>query len=505
MQVFSKDWFKEVATKPEHVGKTYSDPKLAGLSIYVANDHTITYQFRATIRGKRLSRKLDKFYHPTDYTAQDARDDAARLKLQWIDSGGAPKKNALLFGGLLDYYKGKRLGGDPLAQGKKKGMPKDWEKQTTRFHEMVKPLLARDAQSVTREEILDCKLKYLLTMPSNRGKDIAKGDAIDDRSLGPMTRCISQAFEYCADEDLITHKIARAITSDTYGGRTRFLLPGEIQRMGPVMDALPDDGGLFLRFQRATGARVSSSLAMRFDELDDVRDIPLPTGGTTRVVIWSTIVKGGKPGLLQLVGEAVRIIEHFRAQREEEFNALCKEHPNRKHKKRETVFPDKVVAMWTNSASDTQRAMEVAAGGLSPFHRHDGGRRTLATYFRYVDARQGHVSMALTHTTTSKTNAKQEPEAAAVTARYTINDSLGDSVADNNYVDTFDDDSSVEVVLAHLRVQELFRQMEQGELSPTLKRIQTTLAMGPKARAMMKDHDVSKELIGIVEAKTKSK
>lgn len=497
---FTPRWMEQIRNDTSLRGKPITVPGAKGLSFRVHADGGISFDVRATVSingvSKRYSVTLDDTYDAKAFTLEDAREAANALKRDWKKNGIVPVTDAETFEQFIETFKRACLSNDKLAKSKRSkkggGLADDWGDQEKKIKKMLAPLMQTPITRITRKAILECKVNHIHDIAKAKGKALDPNAPLDDRPLRQAFVQIIRILTYAYRLDLIQHKETVGLECDTYDGRLRFLLPGELQRLFPVFDKLPNENGLLLRFLLLTGVRIDNALTMRFDAVTK-RELDLPNGGTCPSLIWRVTVKRGKASLLVLVGEAMRIVEHFRKQRDESGD------------ERATVFTPEIISLWKNSASVKQREIEEAAGGLARFHRHDFGRRTLATYFRYVDARQGHVSMALTHTTGGGKAQSDGPQAAAVTEVYTINDSLGASPTDNSYVKTFDSGESIEVVLAHLRVQELFRQIERGELSPTLKRIAQTLAMGPNCEAMMKAHKVDAALIDIVEAKKKPK
>lgn len=471
-------------------GRYYADAEVKGLRGWLAKDGTLTFTMRTKIKGAEPT-PLGA-YHPEKNNLEKVRAAANLLRFEWsqlkTDPLAAAKKrraaNIPTLRELIVRYRKARLSGDKLAGGRAKGLPKDWDEQVKRFEMIVADLLDLLVSHITREQILECTSKYI--------QNALHRDPLDDKSLRGMMGTVAPMFGYAAAMQWMEYSETVKLVPEPYPPRTRFLLPGELQRIPDAWDSLPDDGGCFPRFIFNSGCRPGMVHELEWADVDPQVRTLTERGVTAEVAVWrvpESKMKAGYPSIVLLVGEALAIYRKFKA----EYEA----HPD---EGRTTVFPMRILRMWEHNGARWQKLVNERSG-TDEWYRHDL-RRTLATYLKYLRLSQGAVSLALSHTLEGeRSNPFQRADrAAAATAVYTVDD--------NDSIDALDDDPDLptdgndmqRIAFANLRAQALFLQFRRGERTALVKEIETKIALGPKANAMIARYGIHRTLIDITAA-----
>jgi hypothetical protein len=210
-------------------------------------------------------------------------------------------------------------------------------------------------------------------------------------------------------------------------------------------------------------------------------------------------------GIITLVGESLELVEYLEKKLEESEKARVKRNDKRE-KPRTLLFPSAIVSMWKNASSETQRAIEMAAG-VTEFHRHDL-RRTIATYLGYVDAPESLVSSVLSHTKSKSRAQRGKDEGAQATKIYKRNDTNSQTMSEAAALSKADTNQRTEVARALLLAQALLRDIEAGKLTPRLVEIQDMMGGGDQAGEMIDRYEVNPAFINIespVKAKATAK
>lgn len=526
-------FLKKLGTKPEHIGETYRDTKEEGLSVRTGKNGKLSFYIRMSLDNG--DRPETSFYKCRPAEVDQERLDkiielAQDQKREWRKRGVVAEKTGHPLREVLDLAtalkrKGDRDIGRRRGVSKTGGLPKEWLKTYDKFRAMCPELLDRPVETITRAEYKACQEREALKQDHARGGSLTKDDYLMDKikSQRPMWANVIQALDYASDEGWITPKEIKNLVPLPYDPRTRFLLPGEWQIVAPLIDKLPRDGGMMLRFLLATGARLGQALAMKWADIDAIEKIKTPDGQEHDTRLWRIPLQKHNVGLTMLIGDSLAIVNHFKLHRDieqkaeqeaENERARNVKRESKKIPKRDTVFPAEVISMWRRNASRHQRKLDEKVDvetddddieselGISRWTRHDL-RRTKATYSKYVRTSQYHVSKMLSHETKASTATGQD--AALVTDRYTMDDAYTEQIGTDDDIDT-DDDYSADIALAHLRVQALFRQMERGELSPVLARIQKVLGGvgGVNTNKMRVRYGIHASLIKIKEVTPKA-
>ncbi|HKE93884.1 MAG TPA: hypothetical protein VKB34_06240, partial [Povalibacter sp.] len=362
---------------PTLTGRYYSDAEVQGMRGWLADDGSITFSVRAKINGKPVSCPLGTF-HPTIFTLDMARAKARKQKVEWEQHGwhGRTHEPMPTLEEFIKKYRALRLSGDPLVQGRAKGLPKEWDEQIKKFKTICKELLPLPLSAITREMILQCKAEHL----AREGTD-----PLEDRKLRHMMATVAKMLKLAVVKKWMDYAETIKLVPAAYADRTRFLLPGELQRIPAAWDQLPDEGGLFCRFIFATGCRPGMVHELEWADIDPTIRTLTDHGTTIEVGVWRVPpdkMKAGFPALVLLVGEALAIYRKFKADLE-----------TNPRKGETTVFPQRILKMWENNGGRWQRQVD-GWSGTHDWYRHDL-RRTLATYLKYLRLTQMEVSLAL--------------------------------------------------------------------------------------------------------------
>jgi hypothetical protein len=239
---------------------------------------------------------------------------------------------------------------------------------------------------------------------------------------------------------------------------------------------------------RATGVRAETALGMEWDEcawgnFETFRDFD---GNTQQFLTWIVPRRVGRmkgrgkaegedtPRRVLLTGDSLRILHVLRAAWE-----------RRKDADDNHVFSKKTRNMWRSRRSKVQRAIEKQMGTpkKARWNRYTL-RKTHSTYLSYLQCPKHLVSMSLTHTPSGD-------GAADVTAiHYDHSDAMRATSGDLH-------DPLVQLGPWHIRLHKLFRDMESGNTSGDLGRIQPALRTGDKSTNMRERYTVDVKLIEV--------
>ena len=463
----------------------------AGLRAYHATDNSVNFRIRVKLKGKDRTEKLGT-YDPDKFNLKAARKKANWTRCDWEQNGMDEPAAVLTLDEVFAEWHKLRVAKDPLVAGRTDGVPADWEPQTKRFREMMAlgpKGMDTPVTQLKRTDITDAKAAWM----AKEGKN-------DDRCLRHMFAIVIPVLDYAHDQ----HKMAemKKLRPRGHAPRTRFLLPGEIQKAYVGFQAVPDRAGLFPEFLLMTGMRVMVAAKFRWQDIDARERTFTYNGREERMAILrvagnghkivdpnAPVMKGKKSAVIPIVGDALLMLDAFKAA---STSASILKDP--------CVFPLEIRRKWRDTGNGTRYHERMdEASGLAGWHRHDL-RRTFATYLKYCQLPQAAVSLALSHATTTK---KGGTEAAAATSVYTRDDTENfDLIGTDEELDAIDMGNLDVVAVAIMRAQELFRQMRDGTPSPYLKKVQDWMAKGDNARAMMTDerHPVDPALIDVVES-----
>ena len=433
----------------------YTDLKCPGLMVEVTSRGMKTFRFRMRLKGRKRRRSERLGAWGTRLTVAVARKEANELRQLWQEEARKGKRAKVdpvpTLAELIPLYEKARRGKDLQASKFGKPLPKAWAGNIALARDIFARLLELPMNEIFRQDLLDGYTAYL----DEREKDSGKRPEATVRSnfatIRPMLRWACKKHWMHLEElmDLV---------AGTTKSRTRFLLPGEWQVIAPVVDAMADEAGLFMRFLLATGCRTNMALTMTWRDLE-VHDLIGPEGDSKEVMIWTIpehLMKKGDLAILPIVGEARRIVDHLGW--------------NERNKTRDTVFPSVVIQRWKSNGPKLRKAIHEATD-THHWHNHDV-RRTVATWLGYAHADYKTVGRALSHK-------------HATEQKGTVTDIYLHSTEVRILADAYE------------RLHQLVKDVELGRVSPMLAAMQSELPVNLKAKKFMADFAIDRAFMKV--------
>ena len=450
----------------------WSDPKIAGPDAYGA---------------KRA--RLDYILKRAKYEAQGVRVEARAIPT--------------LLDGIEEYVIARRDEHDPRTAKKGAPLPASWghtglekdgkhdkekrEGHIGRFMDMMEKYLDRPINVLSYDVLLEARNQYAQSRRDGTTfeKELKRLRALLTTMM-PMLTWFKKV-KYLTDGEGIED-----LKPPRYEPNTRFLYPAEIQQSRTLFDELPHLGGLLPLFVRSTGVRSETALGFEWNEcawgqFETFRDFD---NHEQQFLTWIVPRRVGRmkgrgktagettPRRVLLTGDSLRILRQLRAVWEQD----RRENPDSTDNH---VFPKKVRNMWRARRSKVQRAIEKTMGTTKKgrWNRYTL-RKSHSTYLGYIQCPKFLVSMSLTHTPSAE-------GAADVTAvHYDHSDAVRATSGDMH-------DPIVQLGPWHIRLHKLFRDMEAGDTSGDLGRIQPALRTGDKSSNMRDRYGLDVKLVEV--------
>lgn len=465
---FFRSWRYDPTKKANNEFST----NILGMKCKISSVSEITFHVRKHLGGERKGVKIGTFKLDGNgkvlFGWNEAYAAAMEQREAWRDQEeGKPTANPIdipTFDGLINRYK------DPKVRKKspelaEKNLPIRWDENEARIRAIYASLLKVNCKFITKKMIHEAQTEYLADREEATGKR-------PHSQVRRMFRALRPILVWGRNEGYIQPETLMGLRANVPKGedRERSLLPGEWQKIAPVVDAMKNDRGLFIRFLLLTSARFDMPLKMKWADIRRVNT------GTIDKPNWLTIwcvpadkMKMGFLAIFPLVEDSLRMIEELRNR------------PGYASEPHDYVFPESMRKAWGPTPDspkggnpDVWQKEIFEKSGTKKWHRHDL-RRTLASILRMFGADMPTVEKLLAHRTGNGTKATR--------AYLKIGENL----------------PALKLLAEHLtKAHRLLRRIEQGWPCDELEQWYAEISLSENVQSFMQKFGINEKLVHIV-------